>query len=55
MVDHLKEKIKKIKNLKNLKQGDLIIDIGSNDGTSLKAYPQNKYRLFLFIAPIKSD
>ena len=45
MVDHLKEKIKKIKNLKNLKQGDLIIDIGSNDGTSLKAYPQNKYRL----------
>lgn len=45
MVNHLKEKIKKIINLKILKHGDLIIDIGSNDGSSLKAYPQNKYRL----------
>ena len=45
MVNHLKAKIKKIINLKILKHGDLIIDIGSNDGSALKAYPQNKYRL----------
>jgi NDP-4-keto-2,6-dideoxyhexose 3-C-methyltransferase len=45
MVNHLRDKIQKIIDLNILKNEDLIIDIGSNDGTSLKAYPQNKYKL----------
>jgi len=45
MVNHLRDKVQKIIDLNILKHEDLIIDIGSNDGTSLKAYPQNKYKL----------
>jgi len=39
MVDHLHSKVKKIMNIVQLKESDLIIDIGSNDGTTLAAYP----------------
>lgn len=39
MVDHLRAKVKKIVDMGVLKVGDLAIDIGSNDGTLLKAYP----------------
>jgi len=45
MVHHLKDKVNKIIDLKILKNEDLIIDIGSNDATTLKAYPQGKYKL----------
>ena len=45
MVNHLRDKVQKIIDLNILKHEDLIIDIGSNDGTSLKSYPQNKYKL----------
>lgn len=39
MVDHLRGKVRKILSIANLKDGDLVIDIGSNDGTTLRAYP----------------
>jgi len=41
MKDHLHGKVKKILNKIPLIPGDMVIDIGSNDGTLLKAYPQN--------------
>ena len=39
MVSHLQNKVKKITQLAKINTGDLIIDIGSNDGTTLKSYP----------------
>ena len=38
MVTHLSNKIENIEKIYEIEQGDLIIDIGSNDCTSLKAY-----------------
>lgn len=38
MVRHLQQKIKSLERLVNLSNDDLVIDIGSNDATSLKAY-----------------
>ena len=46
MVKHLQGKIKKVVDMGILEPGDVIIDIGSNDATSLKAYPDNGYQLF---------
>lgn len=45
MVDHLKKKVSQIKHLSLLEEGDIILDIGSNDGTTLRQYEKNKYRL----------
>ena len=45
IVKHLESKVKGILSLDILKAGDLIIDIGSNDATTLKAYPQDLYGL----------
>lgn len=39
MVSHLHDKVKKILNKVELNKNDLIIDIGSNDSTTLQAYP----------------
>lgn len=39
MVEHLKDKVKRILGLVELHKGDLVIDIGSNDSTTLQAYP----------------
>lgn len=39
MVSHLHEKVKKIIDQIELNKGDLVIDIGSNDSTTLQAYP----------------
>ncbi|MDD2915774.1 MAG: class I SAM-dependent methyltransferase [Gallionella sp.] len=39
MVAHLHGKVKKILGLVELRDGDLVIDIGSNDSTTLQAYP----------------
>lgn len=39
MVRHLHEKVARIRTLVELCEGDLIIDIGSNDSTTLQAYP----------------
>ncbi|HEY3323057.1 MAG TPA: class I SAM-dependent methyltransferase [Planctomycetota bacterium] len=38
MVDHLSSIVKRIESLVSLSNGDLVVDIGSNDGTLLKAY-----------------
>lgn len=41
MVSHLTNKIRTLERLVKLKDSDLVIDIGSNDATSLKAYSGN--------------
>lgn len=41
MAKHLEGKISKIEKNFNIKNGDIVLDIGANDGTSLKAY-ENK-------------
>src|SRR4051812_15423011 len=38
MVDHLSSIVKWIESLVPLKKGNLVVDVGSNDGTLLKAY-----------------
>ena len=38
MVRHLTQKIRELERLAELKPGDTVLDIGSNDATSLKAY-----------------
>jgi hypothetical protein len=40
MVAHLHRKVERISHRIELESGDLVIDIGSNDATTLKAYPQ---------------
>ncbi|MFA6129499.1 MAG: class I SAM-dependent methyltransferase [Candidatus Omnitrophota bacterium] len=41
MVAHLHGKVKKILKQVKLRKGDLVVDIGSNDSTTLQAYPSN--------------
>jgi len=41
MVKHLHAKVERILGLIDLKSGDLIVDIGSNDSTTLQAYPSD--------------
>ncbi|MFK5915662.1 MAG: class I SAM-dependent methyltransferase [Woeseiaceae bacterium] len=41
MVSHLKNKVKNILALVSVSEGDLIVDIGSNDSTTLQAYPDS--------------
>lgn len=41
MVEHLHKKVKKILSNVDLREGDLVVDIGSNDSTTLQAYPSN--------------
>jgi len=41
MVEHLHRKVENISRLVELRAGDLVIDIGSNDSTTLQAYPQD--------------
>ncbi len=45
MVRHLHQKVGKIRTLVNLRDGDLVIDIGSNDSTLLQAYPAQGVQL----------
>ena len=45
MVSHLHAKVDRILSLINLEAGDLVIDIGSNDGTTLAAYPKRDLNL----------
>ncbi len=44
MVDHLSDKIGYLERLVGLRQGDVVLDIGSNDGTTLKAYATSGIR-----------
>jgi len=41
MVSHLHSKVKKILSIVDLRKSDLVVDIGSNDGTTLGFYPDN--------------
>ena len=50
MVSHLTQKVKTALKMVSVNDGDLIIDIGSNDATSLKAY-SNKKLLLVGIDP----
>jgi len=45
MVKHLHEKVSYILKMITLSDNDLIVDIGSNDCTTLMGYPKNKYQL----------
>lgn len=45
MVSHLQAKIRQIQNRNVLEDGALVLDIGSNDCTSLKAYEQGRFTL----------
>jgi len=45
MVSHLHSKVTKILASGVLQKDDLVIDIGSNDATTLRAYPQNQFQL----------
>lgn len=40
MVKHLQDKVARISGQVKLQPGDLVVDIGSNDGTTLAAYPE---------------
>jgi hypothetical protein len=40
MVRHLQAKVARIRTMVDLRDGDLVLDIGSNDSTLLQAYPQ---------------
>lgn len=42
MVKHLHQKVNRILNLVSLAPDDLVIDIGSNDSTTLSAYPETE-------------
>jgi NDP-4-keto-2,6-dideoxyhexose 3-C-methyltransferase len=39
MVSHLRRKVQKLLERTDLRDGDLVVDIGSNDSTTLQAYP----------------
>ncbi len=41
MVEHLHNKVKKVLTLVSFDDNDIVVDIGSNDGTTLGFYPQN--------------
>ena len=41
MVRHLHGKVERIQGIVDMRAGDLVVDIGSNDGTTLGAYPDN--------------
>lgn len=45
MVKHLQSKVDAIISLGVLEKNDTIIDVGSNDATTLKAYPREEYQL----------
>lgn len=44
MVDHLERKVAKLRRFVPLAHGDLVLDIGSNDGTTLSFYPETLVR-----------
>ena len=45
MVEHLQSKVRDILGRIEIERGSLVIDIGSNDATTLKAYPAGQYTL----------
>lgn len=51
MINHLHQKVRRIAQFFSLASGELVVDIGSNDATLLKAYA-NKQLLLLGIDPV---
>lgn len=51
MVSHLSGKVLKILGMVSLEEGDVILDIGSNDGTLLNSYPNRRYK-FIGVDPL---
>lgn len=51
MVKHLQKKVEKILTQVNLKENDLVIDIGSNDSTTLRSYPEDMGLMLVGIDP----
>ena len=45
MVRHLRSKVELLRRVVDLKEGDVVLDIGSNDGTTLSFYPANLTRV----------
>ena len=45
MVKHLHRRVDEARSLVDLKAGDVVLDIGSNDSTTLRAYGDNGFRL----------
>jgi NDP-4-keto-2,6-dideoxyhexose 3-C-methyltransferase len=45
MVEHLRHKAGALRKLVELRPGDIVVDIGSNDGTTLSFYPQEQVRV----------
>lgn len=45
MVRHLQSKVAVIESLGVLREGDVVVDIGANDSTTLSAYAAGRYRL----------
>ena len=41
MVRHLHAKVERVLRLVSLREGDLVVDVGANDGTTLGAYPES--------------
>jgi NDP-4-keto-2,6-dideoxyhexose 3-C-methyltransferase len=41
MVLHLQAKVARVLDLVALREGDLVVDVGANDGTTLGAYPES--------------
>lgn len=46
MIEHLKNKVAGLLKVRPLSPGDAVLDIGSNDGTTLSFYPQEGLALF---------
>ena len=53
LINHFKDVFSEIKKMQILKKNDLILDIGSNDGSFLKIFKQNKFKNILGIDPSK--
>ena len=45
MVKHLQSKVERILKSAILRPGDIVIDVGSNDATTLRAYPKGEFEL----------
>lgn len=51
MVRHLHDKVARVLSLVDVRAGDLIVDVGANDGTTLGAYPESLEADLLGIDP----
>jgi NDP-4-keto-2,6-dideoxyhexose 3-C-methyltransferase len=45
MVEHLSREVKKILAMNILRAGDVVVDIGSNDATTLRCFPRDGFKL----------